>query len=112
MNFLIKNLTLTQFSLLSQKEKRYYAVARADKYYGISDAQFSLLSPKEKRDYVVVRANKGYILSDEKFSLLSPKAKEEYYYIIKMRRLFSNNKTALEKFQVLMREKYKLKKLL
>jgi hypothetical protein len=29
-----------------------------------------------------------------------------------MRRLFSNNKTALEKFQVLMREKYKLKKLL
>ena len=76
----------------------------------LSDKRFSRLSTKEKRDYAVAIANTGYgiDISDTKFSLLSQEGKEEYFYIKKMIRLFSNNKTALEKFQALMREKYKL----
>jgi hypothetical protein len=97
-----------QFSLLSPKGKRDYTVARANKGYGISYKRLSLLSPEAKRDYAIAWANRGNDIFDEEFSLLSPKAKEEYFYIKKMRRLFSNNKTALEKFQVLMRERYKL----
>jgi hypothetical protein len=97
-----------RFSRLSTKEKRDYAVVMANKGYGISDEQFSLLSPKGKRDYAVAMANICHVISDEKFSLLFPKAKEEYFYIKKMIRLFSNNKTALEKFKALMRKKYKL----
>jgi putative heme iron utilization protein len=99
-----------RFSRLSTKEKRDYAVAIANTGYGIdiSDTKFSLLSQEGKRDYALAIANKNYGLSDERLSILSLESKEEYFYIIKMRRLFSNNTTALEKFQALMRKKYKL----
>ena len=97
-----------KFSLLSPEAKRDHAVAMGNEGYGISTRKFNLLSPESKRDYAVAMANEGYNITDVQFSLLSQEGKEEYFYIKKMIRLFSNNKTALEKFQALMREKYKL----
>ena len=134
----MKHLTLEEFKLLTYKGKRNYAIAIVKKDYDIFYKQFLLLSPKGKRDYAVAKANKGYGISNEQFSLLSPKAKrdyavakastgyhianweyqyhlneefkKEYVNVLKIQKLISvsNNKTALEKFQTLMKEKYKL----
>lgn len=99
------------YFLLSSDGKRDYAVATALVRRSINDIKFFELSKEAKRDYAVAKASTGYHIANWEYQYhLNEEFKKEYVNVLKIQKLISvsKNKTALEKFQNLIRDKYKL----
>ena len=99
------------YFLLSSDGKRDYAVAKALVRRSINDIKFFELSKEAKRDYAVAKASTGYQIAVWEYQYhLNEEFKKQYVSVLKIQKLISVSKNikSLEKFQTLIKNKYKL----